>query len=239
MKKANILGVAFDIVNLDTAVHRVQTFLSKDTCHTIVTPNPEIVENSRNNSKLKQALDNADLTVADGIGIIYASKILSLDLKQRVTGIDLMNAIIKLAEREDKSIYLLGAKPNVAKIAAKNLKTAHPKLRIAGYRDGYFKEVEEKDIIGEINSLKTDILFVALGSPKQEIFMQQYRDELTAKVTMGVGGSFDVIAGTVKRAPVFYQKLGLEWLYRAVKEPKRFVRLLSIPKFLVAVFKSR
>ncbi len=239
MKKAEILGVQFNVVNINEATDRAKTFLNSDSCNTIVTPNPEIVENARNNPSLKNALDNANLVVADGIGIIYASKILSLDLKERVTGIDLMNSIINLASKEGKSIYLLGAKPQVAKMASEKLVEKYDTLTVSGYRDGYFKEEDEEEIIEEINALQTDILFVALGCPKQELFMEKYRDRLTAKIAMGVGGSFDVLAGTVKRAPKFYQKLGLEWLYRAVKEPKRFVRLLSIPKFLVAVFKSR
>ncbi len=239
MKKNNILGINFDVVTKETAMAKVKEFLKDDSCNVIVTPNPEMVQNSLENSQLAMALKHADLTIPDGIGIVYASKMLGLDIKERVPGVELMEEILNHLARTNGTAYLLGAGKGVAKLASENITTKFSGIKILGYRNGYFKPEEESQIIDEINKLSPDVLFVALGSPKQEIFINKYRKHLNVKVAMGVGGSVDVFAGVVKRAPEITQKLHMEWLYRAVKEPKRFVRLGKIPKFLVQVIKSK
>ncbi len=239
MNKIEILGVKFDKVNKKTALDRAKEFLASDRCNIIVTPNPEMVENAREHKALKQTLNEAELSIPDGIGIIYAAKILSLPLHERVPGIELMEDIISYSSNNDIKLFLLGSKPTVAELAAEKLRKKYKNLQIVGTRDGYFKEQDEITIINQINDSKADALFVALGSPKQELFMSKYKDMLNTKIAMGVGGSLDVFAGTVKRAPIGFQKLHMEWLYRALKEPKRFVRLLKIPTFLMAVKKSK
>lgn len=237
--KVDIMGVFIDQGNLDDAANRCKDFLNTDGCKMIITPNTEIIMNAQENSKLRQIINTADLVIPDGIGLIYASKIQKKGLTERVTGVDLMHKILSYCNETEKSIYILGGKPGVAKKACENIKNKLPGINIKGFRDGYFKEAEENDIIKNINELNPDILFVALGAPKQEIWMGQYREKLNSKMVMGVGGSVDVWAGTVKRAPEIYQKLGLEWFYRLLKEPWRYKRMMVLPKFMIKVIFSK
>ncbi len=181
--------------------------------------------------------------IPDGIGLVIASKIIKNPLKERVTGIDLMENILNYCNENNKSIFILGGKPGVADRAVENIVKKYPNIKKSGSYHGYFKghhighegHDEEKEVINKINELKPDILFVAFGAPKQELWIQRYKDEVNTSILMGVGGSVDVYAGEVKRAPEFYQKFGLEWLYRLVKEPWRYKRMMLLPKFIVQV----
>ena len=193
----------------------------------------------RSDAELKEVLQESDLVIPDGIGLIYASKIHQLGLNERVTGIDTMERILKYANNTKKSIYLFGGKPGVAEKAAEKMKEVYPSLQIKGIRDGYFKKEEEDKIIDHINEVKPDLLFVALGAPKQEKWIYNNRKILNAKVAMGVGGALDVWAGTAKRAPKIFQNLHLEWFYRLMKEPSRIGRMMSLPKFMIKVLISR
>lgn len=187
------------------------------------------------------------MTVPDGIGLVIASKIIGKPLTERVTGIDLMENLLQYAHHKKYSVYLLGGKSGIAEEACGKIKEKYPGLIIAGYHHGYFKGLhtgyeghqEELDVLTRINEAKPDILFVALGAPKQEYFIDRYMQELDAKLFMGVGGSLDVYSGKVERAPVFYQKFGLEWLYRGLKEPWRFKRMSVLPKFVIEVLRRK
>ncbi|MEW9121219.1 MAG: WecB/TagA/CpsF family glycosyltransferase [Thermotaleaceae bacterium] len=230
-----IMDIPIDKVNIEEALDRVKGFLIEDTLHVIYTPNPEIVMAAQGDSVLKEAIEGADLVIPDGIGLIYASKIMKTGLTQRVSGIDLMGEMLNLCNREKKSIYLLGGKPGVAQLACENILKKFPSIQVAGKQDGYFKEGELPRIIQEINDSKADILFVALGAPKQEKWIYSNYDKLKVKIAMGVGGCVDIWAGTAKRAPFIYQKLGMEWFYRLLKEPWRYRRMMVLPKFMLKI----
>ncbi len=241
-KTIKILDVPVDMVNNQQAMEVFRGMMRSDGCKIIVTPNSEIVLNATKDLELKQLIEQAGLVIPDGIGLVYASKILREPLSERVTGVDFLSLVLEDLEKTGKSIYLIGSKPankeraSVAELAGMAMKKKHPGLMIAGTRDGYFQKEDEEDIIREINGSGADFLCVALGSPKQEKFIFENKDAFTTvKVGMGVGGSLDVWAGTAKRAPVFFQKNGLEWLYRFIKEPTRYKRMAQLPLFIIKV----
>lgn len=238
-KQVRIMGVPVDQVTLHGAYDSFQGFIDGSDCRIIVTPNTEIVMEAQNDPSLLNVIEDADLVVPDGIGLIYASKIQGTGLTERVTGVDLMLKILEYCHQHQKQIFLLGGKPGVAAKASENIVKKFSNIKIAGVRDGYFNPEDVPDILEEINNSRADILFVALGAPKQEKWMHQYRNALKVKVAMGVGGSVDIWAGTVKRAPEIYQKLGLEWFYRLMKEPWRYKRMMALPKFMIKVLLSK
>jgi N-acetylglucosaminyldiphosphoundecaprenol N-acetyl-beta-D-mannosaminyltransferase len=203
----------------------------------IVTPNPEIVWLCRKNPDLARAVSAAALTLPDGIGIIYGAKILKTPLPERVAGFDFaMGLLARLAAR-GKSVFLLGAKPGVAEMAAEKLLSTHPGLVIAGTQDGYFQE--DEPVLEKINVAAPDLLLVCLGAPKQELFMEKNAARLNVGLMIGLGGSLDVLSGTVQRAPEGWRRANLEWLYRLLKQPSRIGRMMRLPLFLLAVLWRR
>ncbi len=236
MNKVSIMGVNFDALTIDMALEKVKLLIDKGTSSLIVTPNPEMLVDSSRNPKLKQALNEASLSIPDGIGVIYGAKILNKPLKTRVTGIDLMTKILGFLSESKGSYFLFGSKPDVAKKAATKINEQFTGITCAGTHHGYFKDEDEKNIISMINEAKPDVLFVGLGSPKQETWVYNNLDKLNATVCMCIGGAIDVYSGNIQRAPKWISKIGFEWLYRAIKEPKRFKRLLKIPVFFVKIF---
>lgn len=239
VKSIKILGVKIHQVTNESAYNRFLSLMEEPKMSMIVTPNTEIVMMAQQDNELKDILQDADLVIPDGIGLVYASKIHQLGLTERVTGIDTMERMLKYCNNTKKSIYLFGGKPGVAEKAAEKMKETYPNLQIKGIRDGYFKKEEEDKIIDHINEVKPDILLVALGAPKQEKWIYQHRKILNTKVAMGVGGALDVWAGVAKRAPKIFQDLHLEWFYRLMKEPSRIGRMMSLPKFMIKVLLSR
>ena len=240
MKKINILGVLVDHVNMEEAVNRAKGFLAEEGSHVIFTPNSEIIMTAYKDAAFCRLLNGADMVVADGIGVVYASRILRDPLPERVAGFDLSSRLIAEAEREGYSLYFFGGKPGVAEKAIEKLTKKHPALRVAGFSDGYFDAEKEKRIIEDIKEKKPDILFVCLGAPKQEKWIREHKEETGARLLLGVGGSLDVWAGVVERAPEKYQKAGLEWFYRLKKQPSRFFRMLALPKFgLTVLFRGK
>ncbi|NLM03428.1 MAG: WecB/TagA/CpsF family glycosyltransferase [Clostridiales bacterium] len=238
-KQVEILDVPIDIVSSEEAFEKLKTFLEGDKLNKVFTPNPEIVMIAQEDRELARILREADLVLADGIGLIIASKIKNLGLKERVTGIDTMEKLLTYSAEQSKSIYLLGGKPGNAELACKNIEKAYSGIRIAGFHHGYFKEEDVEKIIEDINKNNSDILFVALGAPKQEKWIDLHKDKLNCKIAMGVGGAVDIYAGTAKRAPIIFQKLGLEWFYRLLKEPWRIKRMMNLPKFLLYILFKR
>jgi len=238
MEKINVLGVAFDNV---TSGEAVSAALAADNSAFVVTPNPEIVWLARENAELREVISAAKLVLADGIGIIYGAKILGTPLCGRVTGIDFAASVMERLAERDGSVYLFGAKPGVAETAGAALCERFPGLRLVGTSDGYFKDgsAEEDAIIDAINAAQPDLLLVCLGAPKQELWTFRNRARLSVPLIACLGGALDVWSGTVKRAPRGWQKLGLEWLYRLIKEPRRIGRMMSLPKFLFAVIGVR
>ncbi len=199
--------------------------------HHIITLNAEILYHAQSDDQLMEIIHKADLITPDGSGIVWAAKELAGEEIQRVTGIDLMQEVCRQSSANNWHVFLFGGKPGVADEASKKLEETY-NTKVVGMAHGYFRPEDEEAIIERINASGADILFVALGAPKQEFWIDQYRDRLKVPVVIGVGGSFDVIAGTVKRAPVFFQKLGIEFLWRLIKEPWRFKRMMSLPKFM-------
>ena len=241
-QRKKILGIDVDIINKYEALEVFKELMEKEGFDMIVTPNSEIIENATRDEELALLISEAGLIIPDGIGLVYASKLLGYELEERVTGIDFLTEILAYLEETGKSIYLFGSKPadeerkSVAELAASRMKEKFPQLRVAGTHHGYFKPEDESEIVAEINRSGADFLCVALGSPKQEKFMKAHAQEFTSvRAGIGVGGSLDVWAGTVKRAPEFYQKHGLEWLYRFAKQPSRWKRMLRLPVFMLKV----
>ncbi len=228
--RLNILGVGVDICTMEAAVDFLVSAIERDGLTSVYTPNSEIILHAYKNPDYCEVLNRGSLVTADGIGVVYASKILKQPLPERVSGFDLANKLLERVAPEGKSLYLFGGKPGVAEKAAKKICRLYPGINIVGISDGYFDAEKEKEIIADINEKNPDILFVCLGFPKQECWIDAHSD-LNAKVAMGIGGSLDVFAGEVKRAPLFFQKCGLEWFYRLIKQPSRFIRMLALPKF--------
>ena len=223
---------------MDIAVKNIVRFLDEDKHHIVCTPNAEIMMKSYKDKELKDILNCSDMVVSDGAGVVLASKILGCPLKERIAGYDLTQNILHLKLDKKIKVFLLGGAPNIAKIAIE--RNSHLEgVEFVGYHHGYFIKDNEDEIIQNINSLGTDVLLVGLGAPKQEKWIHNNKDKLNVKVSIGVGGSFDVMAGNVKRAPKFFQEHGLEWFYRLCKQPKRFVRMLDLPKFVLLVIWKR
>lgn len=237
--KANILGANVDIVNTEQTLNRIKELHEKGEPSHIITLNAEIVYQAQENAELLDIINQADLVTPDGIGIVWAGKKLGYPFFERVTGIDLLYCLCAEAIQEDWQIYLLGAAPGVAEEAGRKLCSSYPGLQVCGCRDGYFSEQDIPEIIAEIQDLQVDLLFVALGAPKQEFWIRQHKQELNVPILIGVGGSFDVVAGIKERAPQWMIKTNLEWLYRLLKEPSRFQRQLALPKFAWQVLKRK
>ena len=234
----NILDVKIDDITMDIATKKVVDFLDEDRNHIVCTPNSEIMMESYRDDELKNILNSSDMVIPDGAGVVLASKILGTPLKERIAGYDLVRCIFDLKLEQKIRIFLLGGKPDVVKKAVENY-SGLDNVEFVGYNDGYFKKEDENDIIDSINELSPDILLVGLGSPKQEKWIYKNKDRLNVKVSIGVGGTFDVMANRVKRAPKFFRDNGLEWFYRLCKQPSRFFRMLNIPKFILLVLKER
>lgn len=236
--RVKILGVPVDMVDRQQAFSIFEDIFQNPGCSMIVTPNSEIVQNASKDEELKSLIASADLIIPDGIGLVYASKIMGCPLSERVTGIDFLESIISHLAKTGESIFFFGSKPGVAEKAAEKMQEKYAGLQVAGTHDGYFKPEEEENIIRQIAESGADFLCVALGAPKQERFIAKYREKLGAggvRGAIGVGGSLDVWAGDLKRAPEFYRKHGLEWLYRFVQQPTRFKRMLALPAFMLRV----
>ncbi|EKO1912915.1 WecB/TagA/CpsF family glycosyltransferase [Clostridium botulinum] len=202
----------------------------------IISGNPEVLYNGLNNEELfKNFTDKDSIIIPDGVGVVLASKIIKNPVKEKIAGIELMDGILKKCNENGKAVYLLGTTEDVLKECEKKLLIKYRNLNIIGKNNGFFDMDDCKDILEDIKELKPYALFIAMGCPRQEKFISKYMDELPCKIYMGVGGSFDVFAGKVKRAPRWMINCNLEWLYRVAKEPYRIKRLVSIPKFLLKV----
>ncbi len=233
--KVNILGIGINKITLNEALQKIENYLEEDRLHLIVTANPEIIMLAKRDEKFAEILKQADLITADGIGLVIGAKILGEALPERVTGIDLSTGLFNLARQKDWTLYFLGGAPGIAAEAAANLMRNYPGLKIIGWHHGYFQDSEP--ILQEIEEKEPDILLVALGMGKQEKWIIDHQKRLPVKIAIGVGGSLDVHAGRVQRAPEVFQKLGLEWFYRLLKQPSRIIRMMVLPVFLMRVLK--
>lgn len=237
-KKINILNVYFDNVTKKDFVYQLNQTIKLQQKTFVVTANPEIVMYANNNPDYMDTLKKADYITADGIGIVKGARILGTPIVERVAGYDLMLELLKVANENKYSVYLLGAKEEVVIEAAEKVKIEYPDIRFKGCNNGYFK-VDDKEVLNKVLEAQADIILVGLGFPKQEKWIQNYLNQSSKGLAMGVGGSFDAFTGTVKRAPDIIIRMNIEWLYRLIKQPTRFKRMLVIPKFLIAIFEEK
>jgi N-acetylglucosaminyldiphosphoundecaprenol N-acetyl-beta-D-mannosaminyltransferase len=236
-ERINVLGVQFDNVTMEEAVDRAFALQERHEAPYVVTPNPEIVMLCRADPDAAVAVNAAAMTIPDGIGVIYGARILKTPLKEKVGGCDFSLRLMEKMDAAGRSVFLLGGKPGVAEQAAERLHERFPHLRFVGTNDGYFRD--DGPVVEKINAAAPDLLMVCLGAPKQEKWMYAHAQELDAGLMIGAGGSVDVFAGTVERAPEAWCNAGFEWLYRLLKEPRRIGRMMSIPKFLLKVIGER
>ncbi len=237
MKTVSILGVDVAACSRVRARDKVFEMLRETGLHMVFTPNSEIIMLARKNKAFQDILNQADLCTADGIGVVYGAKILGTPIPERVAGFDLLTDVLQHAN--DLSVYLFGSKPGVAEKAKAEMEHRFAGVHVVGTQNGYFDEAQEQLILADIREKQPDLLLVCLGAPKQEQWIWQHREEIGAKVVMGLGGSLDVLAGEVKRAPDIFIKLGLEWFYRLLKEPQRIGRMMALPHFLLVILKEK
>jgi N-acetylglucosaminyldiphosphoundecaprenol N-acetyl-beta-D-mannosaminyltransferase len=233
-----VLGVPFDRVDRVGAVRRAAELASSGGFHLVVTANPELVVAARASPELMEVVRSASLVVADGIGVVWASRRLGDPLPERVAGVELMEALCGWAALEGRPVFLLGGRPGVAEAAATNLVRRFPGLQVAGTHHGYFTGADA-EVAGRVARSGAHLLFCGLGSPTQELWLWRHRGRLGVRLAMGVGGSLDVLAGQARRAPEWVRRAHLEWLYRLAREPWRWRRQLALPRFAWAVLRSR
>jgi len=238
-KVVNIAGINIDDITMEQAVERVYDFISSNENHSIYTPNAEIMMDGITNKNLNRVLNTADMLVADGAGVVLASKFLGKEVAQKVSGFDLTKSLLAASSTKPIKFFLFGGKPGIAEKAHANIICDYPAAQVVGSRNGYFTEADTEEIVNEINISGAEVLLVCLGAPKQELWIHSNKDKLKVKACLGVGGTLDVLAGNVKLAPDFFRNHGLEWLYRLYKEPRRFKRMLRLPKFILYVLGIR
>ncbi len=207
--------------------------------HQVITANPIMVMAALEDPLYMEIMKNAELVVPDGTGVVWAAGKAGNPVQERVAGFDLLHELMKLGEQRAWKFYLLGSAPEVIQAAAERLQMLYPGAKLAGWRDGYFTADQDPEVIEAIKAAEPHILFVARGADTQEPWIAKYKEQLGVPIMMGVGGSFDVISGRSKRAPKWMQKLRAEWLYRLLKEPTRYRRMLALPKFAVKVLKEK
>ena len=237
MSRIDVLGVGFDDLTRENAIEMCKRLIDEHRSAYMVTPNPEIVMAAWDNPGLHEAICGADLVIPDGIGVVRAARIIGTPLKERLPGIEIGEAILEYAAASGKSVFLLGAKPGVAETAAAKMRELFPGLDVCGTNDGYFKD--DGPVIEKINAARPDFLMVCLGAPKQELWMAENAPKLDVGLMAGLGGSLDVFAGTVSRAPKLWQRMNAEWLYRCIKEPWRFRRISRLPLFIIKAWIKR
>ena len=236
--RVRIAGVSIDTLTENEVLDRVETFVKSGECRQIVTANPLMIMAAEKNSALRAAFDEADLVIPDSVGVQWAARLQGHRLT-KISGIDLMDTLCAQATERGWRVYFLGAAPGVAETAAEVLTQRHQGLLVAGIQHGYFdRETGEEAVIQRIADAKPDLLFVALATPFQDGWIHKNIDSLGAKVVMGVGGSFDVLSGRLRRAPPWMRAIGLEWFFRLLQEPRRASRLLQLPLFILKISTS-
>lgn len=232
-----ILGVPIDNITRDEAGDITERLIkeSNKTCKMVFAPNVEFIMRAEKDKEFFDLLQESSLSTPDSIGVMIGAKLQKKCFKERIPGQSYFRKIIELSNEKGYSIYLLGGEPGIPEIAKENLEKIFSNVNIVGVHNGYFDENEEKEIIEEINELQPNVLFVALGAPKQEKWIKKHRDELRVDIAAGQGGTYDYEAGKIKRAPVWVQKIGMEWFWRLCREPSRIKRQLVLPVYLFKV----
>ncbi len=239
IERVEILGVKVDAVTMAQAVERVASLIAADKPSMVATANAEMLLRATHDDELKNILNAANLVVPDGAGTVWAAHHLGKFMPERVAGFDLVQELMKIAPAKSWKFFLFGAAPGIADKAKLKAESLYPGIKIVGTRNGYFTAADEPTIIEQIKSSRPDVLLAALGVPKQEKWLSAHMNELSVPVSIGVGGTFDVMAGVVKRAPLWMQRAKLEWLFRALLQPSRAGRLIALPKFVFKVHKQK
>ena len=234
--KKQIMSIKFDSVTMSEAVSIAEGCIASSEKCMVVTPNAEIGYAAEKDEKFAELINSAKLVLPDGVGVVLASRIIGDPVKEKVAGVEFAENLIKSTAHP---VFFFGGKPGVAETARDKMKAKYPSCNIVGVRDGYFKEKDIPEIINQINESGAKIVFVCLGAPKQELFIQAHMHEMNAYVFAGLGGSLDIFAGTAKRAPEFFVKFGLEWLYRLIKQPSRIKRMSVLPLYVIESIKYR
>lgn len=239
IKPIKILGVPVHPMTMPQAVDELEKKMLAGEQTFVVTANAEIIMMCQENSEYNKIIsEDAELVLPDGAGAVWAGRHLGYDVPERVAGFDLYCHLLDLSAYKGYKAYFFGGSPGVAEAAKAKAEELYPGVRVAGCHNGYFKDEDVPQIIEDINASGADMLFVALGAPKQEKWLVAHRAELNAKILMGIGGSFDVLAGKMERAPKWMQDASLEWAFRLYKQPSRFMRMLALPKFVLKVIFS-
>lgn len=233
--KISVLDIMIDCVTMQEAVDTIQRFIDSGKPHLIATANAEMVMFSQQDRELADILNHADLVVPDGAGVVWAARYQGAPMPERVAGYDLAQRLLALSAQRGHRVFMFGGAPGVAEKAKAAAEKNYPGLQIAGTRSGFFSPEDEAAIINEIREAEPAILLAALGVPKQEKWLQAHLSALNVPICMGVGGTFDVMAGNVRRAPVWMQRANLEWLFRLLNQPSRAIRMLALPRFVLKV----
>ncbi len=237
--RIDILGCPVDVLTMEVAVQRIVECIKRQENCQVVTANAEILYSAQHDPGLFLTLHDANIITADGMGVILASRILSRPLPERVAGVDLVHSLAQRGVRAGWRFYLLGATREVLDLATQRLQVLYPGVQIVGSHHGYFRPEENTTILASIKASSPDILLVAMGAPKQDKWLHDNLGKSGAAVGIGVGGTFDILAGSAQRAPLWMQRLGLEWLFRLWQQPSRWRRTLMLPKFVWAVLWQR
>lgn len=222
--RIEMMGCQIDNLTMEETLQKVEGFVNSGNYQQHVVVNVDKLVKASRDAQLTRIINRCDLVNADGMPVVWASRLLGKGLKERVAGVDLFEALMKRAAEKRWRIYLLGAKEEIVSGVKRIYESRYPDLTIVGYRNGYWKPEEEKSVVEEITAARADLLFVAISSPKKEHFLSSYQAEMKVPFAMGVGGTFDVAVGKVKRAPPWMQRSGLEWFYRFLQEPRRMFK---------------
>lgn len=235
--KVRILGIDIDNIDIDEAGILTKDLIEKSnkTCKIVVAPNTEFIMMAQKDEEFYNILRNAELATPDSVGVMIGGKIQKKSFKQRIPGQAYFRKILEIGEKEGWTFYFLGGEDDVPELAVSNVKKDYPNLKIVGYHEGFFKKDSEEDVIKEINSLKPNVLFVAMGAPIQEKWISKHKDKLQVDIAAGQGGTFDYEAGRIKRAPKIVQKLCIEWLWRLILQPTRIKRMVVLPIYLIKI----
>ena len=239
MKRLVVLGTGIDPVTLDEATDYALCEMRRRRGSYVVTPNAEMLLCAERNPGLRAALEEAALSLPDGVGVTLAARLSGISLTERVPGVDFARRLLAGLNGVNGRVFLLGAAPGVAAQAAGRLKNLFPELEIVGWQHGFFKAEDEPALIDRINVLSPDFLIVCLGSPKQELWMHAHSAQLNVGLMAGLGGALDIFARRLPRAPRWMRRAGLEWLFRLLIEPRRFTRMIGIPILFIKAFHHR
>ena len=237
--KVNVLGIPVDSITMESAVAKIEVFIQEASPHLIATANAEMIMLAQQDGELSDILKHASLVVPDGAGVVWAARYQGNEVHERVAGFDLTQRLLAEAAQKEYRVYFFGAGPGIAEKAKQTAEARYPGINIVKTRDGYFTAADENEIVEDIVRAQPHILLVALGVPKQEKWLMRNLHRLQVPVAIGVGGTLDVMAGAVKRAPLWMQQANLEWLYRLLKQPQRAIRMLALPRFVLKVIMDK